>query len=485
MGISDSSTVPMLTNSDKITRAPSVSETIERIRYPRTKKSTQQGDASRSRQSNFPQESLRDVLVLLMLLIKDKSRFLKNEKSQMDEERLVLTTVFCGVEFLLKRGVDYPTRTTKFAHFRQRLRDVKYRGSTGPQLQTGDLYVTSRKSIPSVGGGAVDIPTDDYTQHDLDLLMAVLSSPLVFRNYNRSIRIMHMFFAHVPTNCSPAYLENTKKWLAADLSNLGNDVEMPMHRGQKEVVSTILEAYQILSDSFREFQSVNFPKFESLEPIRFHPEGGKLRLKWTYVWLSRVYVVVVLIFSVVVAVLNFGSRDNLFERIFDAVQVSTLLLVSIFGLVKLTSEDPNVIRNSFLGYRVVRSSGDVMRVWDLRTEDELKQALAYTSEPQPWVEKEGTCYVVSGRGRGILLSYGIEPYLLYEVGGDIDGIRYFIGNDAKGYLIEVVSPELETAHIKENDYKHLFPKLSRTCPRISRLGGPKGKKPSSMVIRVV
>lgn len=425
-------------------------------------------------EQSFPQESLHHVLSLLDLLLTDERRFKAAEKDKMRKEKEVLTTVMCGVEMLIERGFDYPPETQAFLHFSARLRDIRFRGRSGPQLEISRNLYKELKTRNQSSEEDEGLPDCMFSEEDLQHLMTVLSSGLVFRNYNRSIRIMHRFFSSAKP-CVSSAQTSTVEWLREDLRCIGvediTSIEMvPTEKENKQHAKAVLDKYKTANESLEKVMRMTLSTYASLEPIHAHPEGGRLRSKRRYVVLSRAYVIVVFTFSMVVAILNFGNRDNVFERIFDAVQVSTLLLVTIFGLVKLTSEDPNVIRNNFLGYRVVRSARDVVRAWGLNSEDEVKKALAYSQRPQGWLDKDGSCYVVTGRGRGILLSYGIESRLLYEIGGDFDDNRYFRGNDTKGHLIDIESSELKTAHFRETDIRHLFPILSQTNRMVSLVG---------------
>ena len=67
------------------------------------------------------------------------------------------------------------------------------------------------------------------------------------------------------------------------------------------------------------------------------------------------WVIVACIISVLVGALNLVKRNNAFERFMDSVSTATLLLVSVFGLIKLTSEDDNAIRNTLLGHKILRN----------------------------------------------------------------------------------------------------------------------------------
>lgn len=81
----------------------------------------------------------------------------------------------------------------------------------------------------------------------------------------------------------------------------------------------------------------------------------------------------------------------MYERLGDGVQVITVLLVTVFGLVKLTSEDDNAIRNVILGRKILRNSSDVSRYLKAEWKD-IYLALVTTEEEIPWLEDHNIGY---------------------------------------------------------------------------------------------
>lgn len=81
----------------------------------------------------------------------------------------------------------------------------------------------------------------------------------------------------------------------------------------------------------------------------------RLRGRQIVAW---IYIVSIVILSFLCAYLNIPGRDNIYDRVKDAFDVMTILLVSVFGLVKLTSEDPNALRNIALGRKLISTLED-------------------------------------------------------------------------------------------------------------------------------
>ena len=168
--------------------------------------------------------------------------------------------------------------------------------------------------------------------------------------------------------------------------------------------------------------------------------------------MSRLYVGVVVAASVAVGIINLANRDNVFERVADGVQFATVFLFTVFGLFKLSSDDPSVIRDTFLGFCVVRTAANIVRVCKFESETELKKLLAVATTRQGWLDEQGSCYVVAGTWKGITLSAGISPHILYELGCDFDGNRYFRPGEEKGYWVDY---DWKNLHIAGDDRKLL------------------------------
>lgn len=160
-----------------------------------------------------------------------------------------------------------------------------------------------------------------------------------------------------------------------------------------------------------------------LESIEWHPQGAVVQTpKWRQ-FLAWLYVTFAFMLSVVVGVANFGNRDGLFERISDVAQTATLLLVSIFGLVKLTSEDDNAIRNVLFGRKVLRTAQDVQRVVCAKNERELRVMIARSRKEMKWLDPDRTSFATGGASGTLKLRKGMGIVDFVDAGWRISGNR--------------------------------------------------------------
>lgn len=403
------------------------------------------------------QVSLVDVVALC--------RILTNRKDEISQgDRNVFTAIHDGLSSLINRGLDYHLNTNNFLSFIFRIRQVEYPRRVGPPISDSKDFIEMtgkcREEFQEKSGWSPVRQNAASTPSDLPehIFMQAISSELVFCNFSRSMKLMNLCL--VPTVSSSQ--DSLINWICSDLLTLNVasttllsiESELDFKVQSKKILQTYIECSTSLSQ-IRRHIPYYMEKRVSLEP---HPEGAKVQRNWISIWAARVYVVAVFVGSVLVAVMNLAKRDNIFERVSDAVQFASVFLFSVFGFLKLTSDDPNFIRNCFLGIRVIRTVDDLLDLWNLETEDDVKKVLALVKERQEWLEPNGTCYVVSGTGKGIVLSTGISPLSLYQVGCDFDGNRYYRPGDEKGF--HVLYRETGSVHIKNDDYKYIYPLLN-------------------------
>ncbi|KAI0563736.1 polyketide-type polyunsaturated fatty acid synthase PfaA [Gracilaria domingensis] len=132
--------------------------------------------------------------------------------------------------------------------------------------------------------------------------------------------------------------------------------------------------------------------------------SGRQILAWVYIALS-------VVISCVCAGKNWPRRDNAFERAKDAVDVATLLLVSVFGLVKLTSEDPNALKSLARGRAPVEDleqAGRFLRVGALLRRgrgcvamEGMQRLLGVDMHGVEWARAQGCCYGRAVQGAGL------------------------------------------------------------------------------------
>lgn len=111
------------------------------------------------------------------------------------------------------------------------------------------------------------------------------------------------------------------------------------------------------------------------------------------------YILAVFVVAASCGAQNWGDRDKSFERTKDVFDVLTIFLVSVFGLIKLTSEDPNALKNLATGKHQVDDLSDAAGL--LSTGQESMQKLLCTrSKEVEWVSAVGCCYGRAVHGDG-------------------------------------------------------------------------------------
>lgn len=122
--------------------------------------------------------------------------------------------------------------------------------------------------------------------------------------------------------------------------------------------------------------------------IQYIYGGAEIKMrKWCIIaaWLYTAFAIAI---SVSTSVLNWGKRDNLFERSFDCIQTLTFLLLSVFGLIKLTSEDENAIRNTLLGRKRIRDAESMVRSLCVESQSMLVSEFAVRGIAAPWLNAQ-------------------------------------------------------------------------------------------------
>lgn len=140
----------------------------------------------------------------------------------------------------------------------------------------------------------------------------------------------------------------------------------------------------------------------NLDSVEYSPDGGKLKLRgWCRV-LAWLYVGFSVFLGVYTGMQNLASRVNAYERVMDCIQVMTLLLISVFGLLKLTSSDVNAVRNTLKGYRIARSPKALLLSIGMESESQLKAKLAVRGKDIPWMENYNCCILDHIKCTGVL-----------------------------------------------------------------------------------
>lgn len=148
-------------------------------------------------------------------------------------------------------------------------------------------------------------------------------------------------------------------------------------------------------------------KINVIEKIENHPEGGRLKIEKYKQFIALGYVLLTFTLATYVAVANIANRDNLFERLSDFVTTVVSLLFTVIGILKLTTEDPHVVKNTLYGWKIIRTLDDVMKATRAKSETELKR-LVSASRKLHWLSKDECPYVFAKPNGKIQLLGGLS-----------------------------------------------------------------------------
>lgn len=154
-----------------------------------------------------------------------------------------------------------------------------------------------------------------------------------------------------------------------------------------------------------------------LQSIRQHQDGGLVRRPLWCQLLAIGWIIASVALSIAVGAANWGNRSNLFERLTDTASTATLLLVSVFGLIKLASEDDNAIRNTLFGYKILRDVREVKRYFQRRAGGvSFGLALVAANQPLHWLAEGNTCYLQHPGLGSIVFTDGVSSDEMVALG---------------------------------------------------------------------
>ena len=113
-----------------------------------------------------------------------------------------------------------------------------------------------------------------------------------------------------------------------------------------------------------------------------------LRFRQLFAWM---YIAVVIVGSFMVGILNVADRANIFERLKDILDTATIFLISVFGLIKLSSEDPNALKNLAAGRRLVHNLKHLRPYFKTNVEV-VQMFLGVDKKGKTWAKSEGCCF---------------------------------------------------------------------------------------------
>lgn len=108
-----------------------------------------------------------------------------------------------------------------------------------------------------------------------------------------------------------------------------------------------------------------------------------------------VYIGGIISVAILFAVYNWANRDNIYDRAKDAFDIATVCLISVFGLIKLTSEDANALKNLAVGRSFVDDLEDAESLLHGSAND-VRKLISVDQSSGSWASAEGCSY-----GRGV------------------------------------------------------------------------------------
>lgn len=133
--------------------------------------------------------------------------------------------------------------------------------------------------------------------------------------------------------------------------NLRNALE-PNERIQDLWSSGLIK--ELVRDFYKELNCAK-TDMKRFRRIRRQIYVTNLRLRQFMAWSYIVFVISVSISS---AVFDWSGSSNILERCKGAFELATIMLVTVFGLIKLTSEDVNTLKNMALGRKLLHTLDD-------------------------------------------------------------------------------------------------------------------------------
>lgn len=140
------------------------------------------------------------------------------------------------------------------------------------------------------------------------------------------------------------------------------------------------------------------------------------------------YITLAAIVSLAVGITNAGGRSGVYERVMDVFATASFLLVSVFGLVKLRSEDQGVLHNTLRGYELITSFKRVAEVTSGGDKELLRKCANLGLGNFSWLNSAGSCYATVDTTGVVLYSDGISNATL------ADNCWYYGGKTASNMI---------------------------------------------------
>lgn len=137
---------------------------------------------------------------------------------------------------------------------------------------------------------------------------------------------------------------------------------------------------------------------ENLKSVggQFYVSNMKVRM-----YISWVYILIVISSAFTCSYLNLNRRSEIFDRLKDFVEIIGFFFLTVFGLIKLTTEDPNALKNLLIGRKFVKTLKEVSKYIG-PSHESLQKYVSVSRERHFWLSRHGCCY-----GRNVIDNSGV------------------------------------------------------------------------------
>ncbi len=130
---------------------------------------------------------------------------------------------------------------------------------------------------------------------------------------------------------------------------------------------------------------------------------------------TRAYLVATFAFSLYVCFGNLAKRNNWYQRVTDMVAVITILWFTVFGLIKLQSDDEKIVRNLVFGKKPIYHEDELV---EHLNEDcrlpcnltDIKIALSRVVRDYNWLSSRDCCFIKGQTEGKMEILGGLDAY---------------------------------------------------------------------------
>ena len=179
-----------------------------------------------------------------------------------------------------------------------------------------------------------------------------------------------------------------------------------------------------------------------VEKMRYDPHGIRVKPSVVRTFSAWAWVAASFIFAVSVGAFNLTGKENWLERVLDSIAVITFMLISVFGLIKLKSEDEHAIRNVLLGYRIVKKPNELIKYYDSKPgmrQRSIYQAIVASEESLGWLSSTRACYARKKPTGNFILTGSLSVQEAWQTGLIVNEVISFDFVTNRNFMIELTA----------------------------------------------